>query len=1197
MNQTGPWSVKGIDQRARDAAREAASAEGLTLGEYLNRLLMADEEEQHNEISSLFRTPRPRPEAASSTLDRLTRRIEAAEARSTLAITGMDHTVLGLVAKLEKAEGNSNAVVGHVESLMDEIRDTYEALQSKVRRLEQDDTARQNLEALKSLEQALGKLANHVNEEGELAQNEAQAIKGRVESGFSDLTDRVEGVETRVESKLSEAAARVERAVEQAEKRSEGTAREMSTRINSLESDVKARFAKVDESEQRLTSVESDVSNALDSMENTLLRIQERLNRAETTTDAALQSLEATFNHLDNRVEALAGSVDPELATKLRSEFEARFEDLTKSLRDTVDQTRLELADEISRAASIQDNEAFTSLAADVSEVQKRLEATDERQTRSMETVSSQISRMSSSFDQRISDVEARDDAAAGEAIREEVERLGETVGARIDSLAEQIDQRVTDSETRSAEAIEQIGEQVASAASRLQKRQDDAIKTMATQMEESRKRTDVRLSDALSNVSERLELMQAQSTASLSPVQRAIASLATRLESLEEFNAPPYADPAGADALPDAPDFAAEAPDVSPEIDDEAFEPGLPGIDEEDDIFGDSPVASSPEAIADAESEEDDSIFADMPEDPVSDDVFFEAGIAGWDTAVESQETPYESDFEDMLSKRFENFATEHTRQAEEAPDLPVSQAELGPETYFDPLAELDGIDGVHDSHSEARASDVFDTDDFDDEDFLELITPKEDAAAETLDEPDSFPNPFEEPIEIREGDTSDYIARARRAAIVAAGTPGQQPHQRNRRSTDKPNFNGVRAKSSSSKLPLYAAASAVVITGAAVGGYLYIRGKQEAPVMAASVDTYVDPGAAVGDAEAASVAEEAIAAATVTSAEAATETPGVVETSATEADLFDASPSVMSVSAPAERAPQPAPETAEIAAAAPLASFPAISPFVTVESAAASGNHIAQYQLAQERISAGDFAAGAALMRKSAGKGLPIAQYGLAKLHEKGNGVPKDLTLAREWTEKAANGGNVKAMHDLAVFMAEGEGGPQSYAGAVEWFRKAAEFGIVDSQYNLGVLYEQGLGISPNLTEALFWFQVAGKNGDPGAPAKIADLTGRVSAEAAEQASARAVFWEASRDNAISNGRFGAQPWNTGNPLQVQGVQVALSALGYDVGTPDGVVGAGTAKAIRDYEMANKLPVTGAITADLIESLNELAGAPTNG
>ena len=1192
MNQTGPWSVKGIDQRARDAAREAASAEGLTLGEYLNRLLMADEEEQHNEISSLFRTPRPRPEAASNTLDRLTRRIEAAEARSTLAITGMDHTVLGLVAKLEQAEGNSNAVVGHVESLMDEIRDTYEALQSKVRRLEQDDTAKQNLEALKSLEQALGKLANHINEEGELAQNESQAIKGRVEAGFADLTDRVEGVETRVESKLSDAAARVERAVEQAEKRSEGATRELSTRINALEDDVKERFTKVDEGEERLTAVESDVSGALDSMESTLLRIQERLNRAETTTDAALQSLEATFNHLDNRVEALAGSVDPELATKLREEFEARFDDLTKSLRETVDQTRNELAHEISRAANIQDNDAFKTLATDVTDVQKRLVATEERQTRSMETVSSQIGRMSSSFDQRISDVEARDDAAAGEAIREEVERLGESVGTRIDALAEQIDQRVSDSESRSAEAIEQIGEQVATAASRLQKRQDDAIKTMASQMEESRKRTDVRLSDALSNVSERLENMQAQSTASLSPVQRAIASLATRLESLEEFTSPPYADPAGADALPDAPDFAAEVPEALSALDDDAFEPGLPAIDDEDDIFAESPVARTPQEPV--ESADEDTIFAEMPDELDGDDAFFEAGIAGWDAAVESQEAPYKDDFEDMLSKRFENFAAE---EAETAPDAPASQAELGPETYFDPLAELDGIDGVHDSHSEARASDIFDTDDFDDEDFLELISPKVEPTEVALEKPDDFPNPFEEPIDIREGDTSDYIARARRAAIVAAGPAGQQPHQRNRRSSDKPNFNGVRAKSSSSKLPLYAAASAVVITGAAVGGYLYIRGKQEAPVVAASVDTYVDPGAAVGDAETASIAEDAIAAAAVIEAEAATDTADMVETAVIEADLFETPPSVMSVSAPSERVAAPAPVTIEVAAAAPVARFPVISPFVTVESAAASGNHIAQYQLAQERIAAGDFASGAALMRKSASKGLPIAQYGLAKLHEKGNGVPKDLAQAREWTEKAANGGNVKAMHDLAVFMAEGEGGPQSYAGAVEWFRKAAEFGIVDSQYNLGVLYEQGLGISPNLTEALFWFQVAGKNGDPGAPAKIADLTSRVSAEAAEQAGARAVFWEASRDNAISNGRFGAQPWNTGNPLQVRGIQVALSALGYEVGTPDGVVGGSTAKAIRDYEKANKLPVTGTITADLIESLNELAGAPTNG
>jgi localization factor PodJL len=1172
MNQTGPWSVKGIDQRARDAAREAASAEGLTLGEYLNRLLMADEESQLNEISSLFRTPRPRPDATTNTLDRLTRRIEAAEARSTLAISGMDHTVLGLVAKLEHAEQSSHSVVGHVESLMDEIRDTYEALQSKVRRLEEDDSNKQNLEALRSLEQALGKLADHVNDEGELAQQEAQAIKGRVEAGFADLTDRVEGVETRVESKLSDAAARVERAVEQAEKRSESTARELTTRLSTLESEVQERLATASQTDERLTAVESDVSGALDSMESTLLRIQERLNRAETTTDAALQSLEATFNHLDNRVEALAGSVDPELAEKLRSEFEARFDDLTKSLRETVDQTRLELADEIARTANVENSEVVSDLTAGLSDVQKRLAATEERQSRSMETVSNQVSRMSTSFDQRIRDVEARDDAAAGEAVRDEIERLGETVSARIDTLADQIDHRVSESETRSAEAIEQIGEQVASAASRLQKRQDDAIKSMATQMEENRKRTDVRLSDALSNVSERLEHMQAQSSASLSPVQRAIASLATRLESLEEFTSPPYADPDGADAMPAAPDFAADpvaAQAVQTPIDDDSapFEPGLPEIeDDEDDSDDDMFVETSADDVQD-----DDAVFADSLIDPDDDDAFFEAGIAGWDASVESRSTPYKSDFEDALGTPQEAGIGEHTDE-----DFPAAPAVSDPESFFDPLSELEGIDGDHDSHTEARASDIFDMDDSDDEDFLALISQKPDLDAEL----DPLAGDDPEPIAIRADDTNDYIARARRAAINAAGTPEALPQRRNRRKTDRPNFNGVRAKSGSGKLPLYAAASAVVITGAAVGGYLYIRGKQEAPVVAASVDTYVDPGAAA-DVQAPPPAAEPDTGAGQVNAEASGEASAAPQVNA---ELFDAA--LVTAAAPAP------------AAAAPVApNFPAISPFVTVESAAAAGNHIAQYQLAQERIAAGDFAAGAALMRKSAAKGLPIAQYGLAKLHEKGNGVPKDLALAREWTEKAANGGNVRAMHDLAVFMAEGEGGPQSYAGAVEWFRKAAEFGIVDSQYNLGVLYEQGLGISPNLTEAMFWYEIAGKNGDAGAPAKIADLSGRISAEAAEQARARSVFWEASRDNAISNGRFGAQPWNTGNPLQVQGVQVALSALGYNVGTPDGVIGDGTAKAIRDYEKANGLPVTGTITADLIESLNALAGAPTNG
>ena len=400
---------------------------------------------------------------------------------------------------------------------------------------------------------------------------------------------------------------------------------------------------------------------------------------------------------------------------------------------------------------------------------------------------------------------------------------------------------------------------------------------------------------------------------------------------------------------------------------------PGLPEIedDNDDDMFVETSAA---------DFQDDDAMLADSLIDPDDDDAFFEAGIAGWDASIESRNAPYKSDFEDALSTSQDAGVAEFTDE-----DFSISPDEAGPESFFDPLSELEGIDGEHDSHTEARASDIFDMDDSEDEDFLALISQKSDPDADL----DPLAEDDAEPIAIRADDTNDYIARARRAAIVAAGTPEAQPQRRNRRKNDKPSFNGVRATSGSSKLQLYAAASAVVITGAAVGGYLYIRGKQEAPVVTASVDTYVDPGAATVATAPPPVATEAVPEISLVTAEGADDS---LAASQADTELFDSAPVTEAAPAPASQA----------SAAESASNFPAISPFITVESAAAAGNHIAQYQLAQERIAAGDFAAGAALMRKSAAKGLPIAQYGLAKLHEKGNGVPKDLALAREWTGK---------------------------------------------------------------------------------------------------------------------------------------------------------------------------------------------------
>lgn len=1106
MSQTGPWSVKGIDQRARDAAREAALAEGITLGEYLNRLLMT-EGPQPDEI----RHPRdrdydrPRPDAAAGALDRLTRRIEATEARSTLAITGIDHTVLGLVARLQNAEQNTAAVAGHVEGLIDEMRATHEALQSKVRRLEHDDSPRQNLEALKALEFALGKLASHVYEEGELTENETAAIKGRVEAGFADLTERVEGMETRVDRTLSDAAARVERAVEQAELRAEGTARHLSERMSTLETNVHDRLAGLGNADQRLDAVEADVSGALSSMESTLLRIQDRLNRAETTTDSALKSLETTFEHLDARIDAVAKTVDPELADRLRREFEARFEDLTRSVRNTVDAARLELADEIARAASGQDGAVISDLKANID-----------------------------GLAQRVGEIEARPTPDMTDDIREEIERLGQTVSTQIGAIAEQVETRIGDSEHRNAMAIEQVGEQVTVAAVRLQKRQDEALTALAQQIDETRKKTDARLSDALATVSDRFEQMHVQASTSLSPVQKAIATLATRLESLEAFTSPPHARPA--------------APIIPPQ-----------------------PQAAAPFApIEPARSTAPDDAYSEIPMDR---DEPFEPGLGSWDVAPAAKtpspyQSPYQADFDAIraAAERVGTVPPASTPVHNYVADLPAT----GASQPFDPLTELDDLD---DDQGEARESDIFDDEEVEAE-------PRGTAAAAPVKAAAAPP--------ARGDDPSDYIARARRAAL-AAQQENAKPARRGAKATAAPVAKPAKA-GGSSKAPLYIAASAVVLTGAGVGGYLYLRGKQEAPTVAGPVDAYVDPGPGVP--------EPAIDVAETSDADMAA--IAIADDESIDEALFDTAAG--SELAAADDAPTSSGSTGTRQlmavtmappAAAPSASFPPISPVITVESAAASGNHIAQYQLAQTLIADGKAEPGAAMMRRAAQKGLAIAQYDLGKLYEQGQGVPQDLAAAREWILKAAEGGNAKAMHDVASLFANGEGGPQSFDDAADWFRKAAVIGVADSQYNLGVLYAQGLGVAPNLTEALFWFEAAQNSGDTEVANDIAALRARVSMDAAMQARERADAWKPASPNALANGRFGAQPWNKGNPLQVQGIQTALTALGYELGAPDGVLGRATARAISDYQEAIGLAVTGSVTQELVDSLNASAAS----
>src|SRR6185436_3312459 len=61
MAAAAPWSVKGIDPKAREVAKDLARRAGMTLGEWLNRAILEDDVPEEVTSEAHFSTRLQRP--------------------------------------------------------------------------------------------------------------------------------------------------------------------------------------------------------------------------------------------------------------------------------------------------------------------------------------------------------------------------------------------------------------------------------------------------------------------------------------------------------------------------------------------------------------------------------------------------------------------------------------------------------------------------------------------------------------------------------------------------------------------------------------------------------------------------------------------------------------------------------------------------------------------------------------------------------------------------------------------------------------------------------------------------------------------------------------------------------------------------------------------------------------------------------
>ncbi len=504
-----PWSVKGIDPKAREVAKDLARRSGMTLGEWLNTMIMDDEDDgvsplprrAHAEQSFDRRGRSRRLDDAydmgsrddetllrvAASVEAIAARLEAAERRSTIAIQGVDQAVAGLVRRMEAQDQQAGQYGRRIDDISDELKEGHKRL----RRFEQD-AGPKTAETIGKVEQALGGLAGRLYD-----------IEERQRSGLNEVRQRLDGVEK------ADAWTKTETAVAA-----------LTSRLYDLEERNRAQgqtlISRIEAVEKAAPGAGSDV----------LARVGQRLDAAQNQTTEALRNLERSFAGLDQRLRAAETRVEPEGAREA-----ARFEKLAETLSRQVDANRTEMMRKLETAES---EGRMARIEATIASLGEQARSAEQRSAQGIDAMGREVLRIAQNLDARMGRVEAsgearleklqagltqtlsdkidRDMGRYGQAIEHRLNRADdqhaiaiEKLGVEITRISDRLADRIAQSERKSAQALEDIGRRMMEGSERIEQRYDRASGELAERMRLSEERTAKLLAEARETLDQRV--------------------------------------------------------------------------------------------------------------------------------------------------------------------------------------------------------------------------------------------------------------------------------------------------------------------------------------------------------------------------------------------------------------------------------------------------------------------------------------------------------------------------------------------------------------------------------------------------------------------------------------------------------------------------------------------------------------------
>jgi localization factor PodJL len=478
VSAAAPWSVKGIDPKAREIAKDLARRSGMTLGEWLNTMIMDDDDDGVTPLPR--RSPVPEIverrgrsrrlddvygqddvlQRVAASVDAMAARLEAAERRSTTAIAGIDQAVSGLVRRLDGADQTTHAYGRRIDDIAEDLREGHKRL----RRFEQD-VGPKTTETFQKVESAMGALAGRLYD-----------IEERQRSSINELRQRVDTVEREGPQGL----------------------------LGHLT--------------QRLDQAQAGTSEALRTLERSFAGLDDRLRRTETRGG---DSEAARFEKLAETLSRQVASNRDEMLRRLETAAaEGRIDKMERAVHAVGEQ--IQTSERRSAAAVEAMGKEVLRIAQNLHQRMIKAEAQTDRQSDAIgRQVSAKVEqdmvRMGQAIEQRL--IRADDQHAMA------IEKLG----GEISRISERLAERIGQSERRSQQALEDISQRLSQSSEKIEQRYDRASGELAERMRMSEERTARLLAEARESIERRVSEPRAEariaepavhSTAVESPVE-----------------------------------------------------------------------------------------------------------------------------------------------------------------------------------------------------------------------------------------------------------------------------------------------------------------------------------------------------------------------------------------------------------------------------------------------------------------------------------------------------------------------------------------------------------------------------------------------------------------------------------------------------------------------------------------------------